>query len=138
MVKHSEGKIDPDTHFNTVLNGCQQEFYKDFIQESRKQNQDESTKRVFGKSRMDLLLLWGFINTRGANYFVVARAKFHPSWSDCWLFGFCCPFRPFFIIAQTGCYFLAATAPPYISGSKRIKSNNPFTHIHYSMAILSS
>jgi hypothetical protein len=33
MVKHSGGKIEPDAQFNTILNGCQQEFYKDFIQD---------------------------------------------------------------------------------------------------------
>ena len=56
MVKHSGGKIDPDAQFNTMLNGCHQEFYKDFIQEMRKENQGEITKDVVEKARVALLL----------------------------------------------------------------------------------
>ena len=56
MVKHSGGKIEPDTQFNTIMNGCQQEFYKDFIQEQRKTNQGQITKEIVEDARKALLL----------------------------------------------------------------------------------
>jgi len=56
MVKHSGGKIEPDTQFNTIMNGCQQEFYKDFIQEQRKTNQGEITNKIVENARKELLL----------------------------------------------------------------------------------
>ena len=57
LVIHADGKIDYDVQLDTMLKGCHQEFYQDFIRQMRKEYKDSvTTQETLDAVRKEMLL----------------------------------------------------------------------------------